>query len=72
MAMSYEGSSISWNGFLEFTNYIFTLIFFFECIFKLFAYRGAYFLTAWNRFDFFVVSSSIIDVMLKFAPSAED
>lgn len=71
MALSYEGASVSWEAFLEFTNYIFTTIFFLECVLKLFAYQRAYFYTNWNRFDFFVVASSLIDIGLKFLPSAD-
>ena len=71
MALSYEGAPLSWEAFLEFTNYIFTTIFFLECVLKLFAYQRAYFYTNWNRFDFFVVASSVIDIGLKFLPSAE-
>ena len=62
---------MSWEAFLEFTNYIFTTIFFLECVLKLYAYRRAYFYTNWNRFDFFVVASSLIDIGLKFMPTAE-
>ena len=70
MAMSYEGASDSWNQFLEILNYIFTAIFFIEALLKLFAYGKAYFFTAWNRFDFFVVVSSLIDVGLKLVPDS--
>lgn len=31
---------------------------------KLFVYRKTYFYTTWNKFDFFVVSASILDVLL--------
>jgi hypothetical protein len=70
MALSYEGAPEAWEGFLEFTNYIFTTIFFVECALKLYVYHRAYFLTNWNRFDFFVVASSLIDIGLKFLPSS--
>lgn len=33
---------------------------------KLYAYRGAYFKTGWNKFDFFVVASSLVDLGLIF------
>ena len=68
MAMTFEGSSDSWNRFLEISNYIFTVIFLIEACLKLFAYGKSYFDTAWNRFDFFVVVSSLIDVGLKLVP----
>ena len=68
MALSYEGATGAWNLFLEITNYIFTAIFFFECALKLYTYKKAYFSNNWNRFDFFVVISSLIDIGLKFLP----
>ena len=72
MALSYEGAPEGWVDFLEVTNYIFTVIFIVEASLKLFAYGRSYFDTAWNRFDFFVVISSIFDIALKFAPTASD
>ena len=53
--------------FLQVTNYIFTAIFFVEAVFKLLVYRWAYFKTGWNKFDFFVVASSLIDLAIEFA-----
>ena len=70
MAMSYEGASENWNNFLEISNYIFTAIFFVEACLKLFAFGKSYFDTAWNRFDFFVVVSSLLDVGLKLVPDS--
>jgi len=67
MAIAFEGSGDGVNQFLEFTNYIFTFIFFIEAVLKLFVYRKAYFYTAWNKFDFFVVASSLIDMALEHA-----
>ena len=49
------------------TNYIFTAIFIIEAVFKLLVYGLAYFKTGWNKFDFFVVVSSLIDVGLEMA-----
>ena len=69
MAFSYEGAPDNWVNFLEVTNYIFTVIFLLEAILKLFAYGKSYFDTAWNRFDFFVVVSSLFDVALNFMPT---
>ena len=64
MACLYEGSGDGVNMFLDITNYIFTAIFLFECAIKLYVYRKAYFYTAWNKFDFFVVASSLIDLAI--------
>ena len=46
-------------------NYVFTITFIVECILKLiaFGFKG-YFLSNWNRFDFFVVMTSIIDFVM--------
>lgn len=47
------------------TNYIFTLIFIVEAILKLIGFGKSYFHNTWNKFDFFVVVASILDVLLK-------
>lgn len=52
---------------MDFTNYVFTIIFLIEAILKLIAFGGSYFNNSWNKFDFFVVVSSIFDVLLKLA-----
>jgi hypothetical protein len=66
MAMLHEDQSKSFNWFMEFTNYIFTIIFIVEAILKLIAFGKSYFKNGWNKFDFFVVVASIFDVLLKF------
>lgn len=65
MAMSYEGASASYNYALDTMNLIFTSIFIIECILKLSANgpRG-YFYYGWNKFDFFVVASSLVDIAI--------
>lgn len=51
-------------------NYVFTAIFCIEALVKLMALGfKTYFRTGWNRFDFFVVLSSIIDITLEFSGS---
>ena len=55
------------NSFLTITNYIFTTIFLIECVIKLYVYRKPFFKTGWNKFDFFVVASSIIDLGLEWS-----
>ena len=67
MALDHEGASPGTIGFLKVSNYIFTAIFFLEAVLKLYVYRWAYFKTAWNKFDFFVVASSLIDLGLELA-----
>ena len=63
MALNFEGSSAGYNLFLTIVNYIFTGIFILECILKLIGYGiRPYFHSGWNRFDFFVVIASIVDL----------
>jgi len=72
MALDHEGASPGMVNFLKVTNYFFTTVFLVECVLKLYVYRRAYFGTGWNKFDFFVVGSSLIDLGLEFAiPKAE-
>lgn len=51
--------------FLKMTNYIFAAIFIIEAILKLIAYGISYFYNSWNKFDFFVVAASILDLILE-------
>ena len=65
MAMNYENCHEKYNQALTIVNYIFTGIFIAECLLKLLAYFPlAYFHSAWNRFDFFVVVASIVDLVV--------
>jgi hypothetical protein len=66
MACSYDGMPDYWKRLLKYSNYIFSGIFLIECVLKLFVYRQSYFYTTWNKFDFFVVCASIVDVLLDF------
>lgn len=50
---------------MDITNIIFTIIFIIEAVLKLIAYGRTYFDNSWNNFDFFVVISSILDMILK-------
>ena len=65
MALDHEGASVAMIEFLKVTNYFFTAVFFVEAILKLYVYRWPYFKTGWNKFDFFVVASSLIDLGLE-------
>ena len=67
MALDHEGASLGTIAFLTVSNYAFTSIFFLECILKMYVYRMPYFKTGWNKFDFFVVASSLIDLGLELA-----
>ena len=64
MALVYEGASAEWENILEIFNYIFTVIFIIEAILKLIAYGKSYFVTTWNKFDFIIVVSSIMDILI--------
>ena len=66
MACTYEGQPGYWKTMLKITNYIFSAIFIVEAVLKLITFRKAYFYTTWNKFDFFVVTSSILDILLDF------
>ena len=35
-----------------------------ECVAKLIAHGGNYFSSGWNKFDFFVVSASVLDIVM--------
>ena len=65
MALDHEGASVAMIEFLKVTNYFFTAVFFVEAILKLYVYRWPYFKTGWNKFDFFVVASSLLDLGLE-------
>ena len=45
-------------------NYAFTLIFIIEAGLKIIAYGDTYFGSDWNKFDFFVVVSSIFEIIM--------
>jgi hypothetical protein len=64
MAMAYETSSMEYNYILKEINLAFTTVFIVECALKLFGYGiQGYFYSGWNRFDFFVVCTSIVDLI---------
>lgn len=65
MALTFEGSSKSYDKILENINYFFTGIFIIECLLKFigFGFNG-YLYSGWNKFDLFVVLSSIIDILM--------
>jgi hypothetical protein len=64
LAVIYDDSSQVYNNTLDSINYFFTLVFALECILKLLAFGTSYFNNSWNVFDFFVVCSSAIDIIL--------
>jgi len=64
MAATFEGQSDNYSAVLEKVNYFFTGAFAIECGSKLIANGGNYFSSAWNKFDFFVVSASFLDIVM--------
>ena len=65
MAMGFENCPPLYEQILSILNYIFTGIFFAECFLKLIGLGPkAYFHVGWNRFDFFVVIASILDIII--------
>jgi len=65
MAMNYEGCNPTYELYLDIANYFFIGIFIAECIIKIMAYGfPGYFHSIWNRFDFFVVVASILDICI--------
>lgn len=65
MALTYEGSSAQYDTVLENINYFFTAVFILECILKFIGLGvRAYWYSGWNRFDLFVVLSSIVDILM--------
>lgn len=66
MGINFENAPILYVFLLGISDYFFTLIFIVECYLKLRAYSFRYFDTLSNKFDFFIVLSSIVDVCMSF------
>ncbi|EGR31327.1 hypothetical protein IMG5_112540 [Ichthyophthirius multifiliis] len=67
MAIAYEGSPKSYDQTIEQINLFFTAVFIVELIFKLISYGiKGYWISSWNKFDMFIVLSSIVDLILNF------
>jgi hypothetical protein len=65
MGIEFEGCTDTYEFILVIANYFFTGIFFAEFVVKVLAYNfNGYFHIGWNRFDFFVVVSSIADIVV--------
>ena len=70
MAAYYEGATVVYNSILEYINDFFTAIFVIEATLKLIAYDITYFSNGWNRFDFFVVIASVLDIAMSFVTTS--
>ena len=67
MAIYYDGASATYIKILEYLNLTFTIIFILEAIIKLSGLGiKEYFKSNWNKFDFFVVTTSIIDLFMEY------
>lgn len=65
MAMAYETSTKEFDIVLLDINLGFTFVFMAECVLKLLGYGFfGYFYSGWNRFDFFVICTSLLDIIL--------
>jgi hypothetical protein len=66
MGIMFENEPPVYTYLLDLSNYVFTLIFTAEAYFKLRAFSYRYFETTWNKFDFFIVITSLMDIVLGF------
>lgn len=66
MCIVYDGASSTYTTVLEDINLVFTSIFIIEACLKLIGNGLHYFKSNWNKFDFLVVTSSIIDILLAY------
>lgn len=65
MGMNYEGSKDSYNNILDNINLFFTTCFCTELVLKFFAFGfKSFWSSGWNKFDLFVVVSSLMDILL--------
>lgn len=71
MAIGYYEASQAYTNALEYINLCFTAIFIIEATIKLLGYGFlGYFRQGWNQFDFFVVTTSIIDLSMTYFGSS--
>lgn len=68
MSMQYETSPSSYDNVVSLVNLAFSVVFISECLMKLIAYGiDGYFYKSSNRFDFFVVLMSLIDIVFTYS-----
>ncbi len=69
MTLEFESSTLLYTQILEYLGISFTLIFILEALLKLIAFGAEdYFNESWNRFDFIVVITGIIDIFFSMYP----
>lgn len=65
MALSYEGMTVEYEKILSYINLVFTGVFIMEAALKILGLGiSGYWFSGWNRFDFFVVMTSILDLLM--------
>ncbi|XP_074632379.1 sodium channel protein 1 brain-like isoform X4 [Acropora palmata] len=64
MTIQHHGQSHEFTDVLRVANFVFTGIFALEAVVKIVTLRTHYFKKAWNVFDFVIVISSLVDVVL--------
>lgn len=65
LAMNYEGQTPGYVKTLETINYVFTGVFIVEALLKVLALGPIrYSLSLWNIFDFFIVATSILEIVM--------
>lgn len=63
MGIMFENQPPMYTKLLDYSNYVFTIIFTAEAYLKLRAFSYRYFETSWNKFDFFIVVTSLLDIV---------
>jgi hypothetical protein len=66
MGINFENAPTIYVFLLDISDYFFTVIFIGEAYLKMRAYSFRYFDTLSNKFDFFIVCSSIADIIMSF------
>lgn len=69
MGISYETQTLLYTELLNYSNYFFTAFFFIEMYLKMRAFSFRYFETAWNKFDCFIVTTSLLDIVISMIPN---
>ncbi len=67
MTIANDDISADMSNTLTTLNSVFSYIFILELSLKIVAYGKYYFLSGWNIFDFFVVSASVLDIILQYS-----
>ncbi|OMJ73663.1 hypothetical protein SteCoe_27598 [Stentor coeruleus] len=72
MAMPYDNADAKYMETIEYLNMTCTYIFILEAMIKIIGLGKNYFRSAWNCFDFFIVSTSIIDLSIVYSGSSSN